>query len=112
MKKWEDFESEMTEFLQQMLKDYDVLVKQYGGSDSTVSDIEITINSNGKKFYVETKMPISQTSQFVVEIKDNKFVYGGKNHDKMQKAVQYSGSSIDVDMSAPGGGHLRPGKRG
>ncbi len=93
MKKWEDFESEMTEFLQQMLKDYDVLVKQYGGSDSTVSDIEITINSNGKKFYVETKMPISQTSQFVVEIKDNKFVYGGKNKYESNK---YSEEIINI----------------
>lgn len=69
MKKWENFENEMTGYLQHMLKDYDVLVKQYGNADSTIPDIEITINSNNKKFYVETKMPASQTSQFVVEIK-------------------------------------------
>ena len=50
MKKWEDFESEMTGYLQQMLKDYDVLVKQYGSADSTIPDIEITI-----KYYIREK---------------------------------------------------------
>ena len=93
MKKWEDFESEMTGYLQQMLKDYDVLIKQYGSADSTIPDIEITINSNSKKFYIETKMPASQTSQFVVEIKDDKFVYGSKNKFK---ANQYSDEIINI----------------
>lgn len=93
MSKWEDFESEMTWYLQQMLKDYDVLVKQYGKADSTIPDIEITINSNSKKFYVETKMPVSQTSQFVVEIRNNKFVYGSKNRFK---ANQYSDEIINI----------------
>lgn len=93
MKKWEDFESEMTGYLQQMLKDYNVLVKQYGNADSTIPDIEITINSNKKKFYIETKMPASQTSQFVVEIKDNKFVYGNKNKFKSN---QYSEEIINI----------------
>lgn len=79
MKKWENFENEMTDFLQEMLDDYDVMVKQLGNADSTIPDIEITINNNMKKFYVETKMPASQTSQFVVEIKDNSFIYGKKN---------------------------------
>lgn len=93
MSKWEDFESEMTGYLQQMLKDYDVLVEQYGSADSTIPDIEITINSNSKKFYVETKMPASQTSQFVVEIKNNKFVYGSKNKFKSN---QYSDEIINI----------------
>ena len=93
MKKWENFENEMTGYLQHMLKDYDVLVKQYGNADSTIPDIEITIKSNNKKFYVETKMPASQTSQFVVEIKNDKFVYGNKNKFK---ANQYSDEIINI----------------
>ncbi|MDD4548129.1 MAG: hypothetical protein PHI05_05280 [Bacilli bacterium] len=93
MKKWEDFESEMKDYLQEMLKKYDVLVKQFGNADSTIPDIEITINSNNKKFYVETKMPSSQTSQFVVEIKDNKFIYGKKNKFE---ANQYSDEIIKI----------------
>ncbi len=93
MQKWKDFESKMTKYLQQMLRDYDVLIKQCGRADSTIPDIEITINSNSKKFYVEAKMPVSQTSQFVVEIKDNKFVYGSKNKFK---ANQCSDEIINI----------------
>lgn len=93
MKKWKDFEDEMTSYLQQMLNAYDVLIKQYGSADSTIPDIEITMNSNHKKFYVEIKMPVSQTSQFVVEIKDGKFVYGSKNKFKEN---QYSNEIIHI----------------
>ncbi len=82
MKKWEDFENKMTKYLQEMLHEYDVIVKQYGNADSTIPDIEITINSNNKKFYIETKMPASQTSQFVVNIKNDKFIYGNTNKFK------------------------------
>lgn len=93
MKKWENFENEMTNYLQDMLNDYDVMVKQFGNSDSTISDIEITINNNMKKFYVETKMPASQTSQFVVEIKNNKFIYGKNNKFK---GNEYSDEIIKI----------------
>lgn len=82
MKKWENFENEMTKYLQDMLHDYDVVVKQYGNADSTVPDIEITINSSNKRFYIEIKMSASQTSQFVVEIRNNMFVYSNKNRFK------------------------------
>ena len=93
MVKWKDFEDEMTEYLKETLKDYDISVQQYGESDSTIPDIEITINSSKKKFYIETKMPTSQTSQFVVEIINNKFVYGKKNKFKANK---YSDEIINV----------------
>ena len=59
MKKWEDFENEMTGYLQQMVKDYDVLVKRYGNADSTVPDIEINsfmvIKINLKKINILMK---------------------------------------------------------
>ena len=93
MVKWKDFEDEITEYLKETLKDYDISVQQYGESDSTIPDIEITINSSKKKFYIETKMPTSQTSQFVVEIINNKFVYGKKNKFKANK---YSDEIINV----------------
>lgn len=93
MIKWKDFEDEMTEYLKETLKDYDISVQQYGESNSTIPDIEITINSSKKKFYIETKMPTSQTSQFVVEIINNKFVYGKKNKFK---ANIYSDEIINV----------------
>ena len=93
MKQWNDFESEMTNYLQEMLKEYDVLVKQYGNADSTIPDIGITIKSSNKQFYVEIKMPSSQTSQFVVEIINDRFVYGSKNKFKSN---QYAEEIIDV----------------
>ena len=82
MKKWEDFENEVAKYLKDMLNDYNVIVKQYGSANSKIPDIEVNINTNNKKFYIETKMPTSQTSQFVVEIKNNKFIYGRKNKFK------------------------------
>lgn len=91
MSKWKVFENEMTSYLQEMLDNYNTIVKQYGNSDSTVSDIEIF--SNSKKFFVEVKMPVSQTSQFVVEIKDNKFLYGNKNRYASNK---YSDEIIKI----------------
>lgn len=93
MRKWENFENEITNYLKEILQEYNVLVKQYGNSDSTIPDIEITFNKNGNKFYIETKMPASQTSQFVVEIKNNKFVYGNKNRFDSN---QYSDEIIKI----------------
>ena len=84
MSKWKDFENEMTSYLQEMLDNYNTIVKQYGNSDSTVSDIEIF--SNSKKFFVEVKMPVSQSSQFVVEIQDNKYV-SDKYSDEIVKIL-------------------------
>lgn len=79
MREWEKFENDISKYINDALKDYDVIVRQYGNADSTIPDIEIKLNKNNKSFFIETKMPSSQTSQFVVEIKDNMFVYGKKN---------------------------------
>lgn len=62
-----------------MLKDYSIAINKLGASDSTMSDVEIILKNNNKKFYIETKMPSSQTSQFVVDIENDKFIYGAKN---------------------------------
>lgn len=83
MKKWEKFEDEVADYIKEKLYSYDVSVEQYGKENSTVPDILITINKNNKKFYVEIKMPLAQTSQFVVEIKNDKFVYSTKNKFKI-----------------------------
>lgn len=57
----------------------EVEVEKFGENDSTTPDIEIRLNKNGKSFFVETKMPNSQTSQFAVEITNDRFIYGRKN---------------------------------
>ncbi len=79
MRKWEKFENDISKYINDALRNYDVVVHQYGNADSTTPDIEIKLNKNNKSFFIETKMPSSQTSQFVVEIKDNMFVYEKKN---------------------------------
>lgn len=93
MKKWEKFEDEVATYIKEKLYSYDVSVKQYGKENSTVPDILITINKNNKKFYVEIKMPLAQTSQFVVEIKNDKFVYSTKNKFRLNS---YSEEIIKV----------------
>ncbi|MEG1288089.1 MAG: hypothetical protein RSD29_01890 [Bacilli bacterium] len=82
MKSWETFENNIASYLSDMLRDYDLEIKQLGNSDSTTPDIEITLNNKESSFFIETKMPLSQTSQFVVEIKNNKFNYGENNNFK------------------------------
>lgn len=79
MKRWKKFENDVLQYLQEVLQDYDLLIRKYGGEDSTKPDIEIILNSNKEKINIETKMPLSQTSQFVVDIKDNKFKYSSRN---------------------------------
>lgn len=93
MKKWEKFEDEVANYIKEKLYSYGVSVKQYGKENSTVPDILITINKNNKKFYVEIKMPLAQTSQFVVEIKNDKFVYSTKNKFRLNS---YSEEIIKV----------------
>lgn len=80
MSNWKDFEDETSNYLKDMLFDLDVEVVQFGEADSTTPDIEIRLNNKGKSFFVETKMPNSQTSQFVVEIIKDRFIYGRRNH--------------------------------
>ncbi len=80
MSNWKDFEEETSNYLKEMLVDLDVEVEKFGEADSTTPDIEIRLNNSGKSFFVETKMPNSQTSQFVVEIINDRFIYGRKNH--------------------------------
>ena len=85
MKKWENFERDISDYVNDLLRNYDITVRKLGSSDSTIPDIEIVLNKSNKKFFIETKMPLSQTSQFVVEIKNGQFIYGSKNKFKSNK---------------------------
>lgn len=90
---WKEFEKLSVDFLKSNIRNKDISIKHFGNSDSTKSDILVTYNKSGKSFYIETKMPISQTSQFVVELDDNKFVYGKNNTFKTN---EYSEKIIDL----------------
>ncbi len=90
---WKEFEKLSVDFLKSNIRNKDISIKHFGNSDSTKSDILVTYNKSGKSFYIETKMPISQTSQFVVELDDNKFAYGKNNTFKTN---EYSEKIIDL----------------
>lgn len=90
---WKEFEKLSVDFLKSNIRNKDISIKHFGNSDSTKSDILVTFNKSGKSFYIETKMPTSQTSQFVVELDDNKFVYGKNNTFKTN---EYSEKIIEL----------------
>lgn len=90
---WKEFEKLSVDFLKSNIRNKDISIKHFRNSDSTKSDILVTFNKSGKSFYIETKMPISQTSQFVVELDDNKFIYGKNNTFKTN---EYSEIIIDL----------------
>lgn len=90
---WKEFEKLSVDFLKSNIRNKVVNIKHFGNSDSTKSDILVTFNKSGKSFYIETKMPTSQTSQFVVELDDNKFVYGKNNTFKTN---EYSEKIIEL----------------
>ena len=79
MKNWKDFETLNVNYLKDNLINLNVDIEKMGDADSTRTDIQIVLKNNLKKFFIETKMPSSQTSQFVVEIENNRFIYGKKN---------------------------------
>ena len=79
MKNWKDFETLNVNYLKENLVNLNVDIEKMGDADSTRPDIQIVLNNNLKKFFIETKMPSSQTSQFVIEIENNRFIYGKKN---------------------------------
>lgn len=89
MKKWEMFENEIAEWVGNEIQNKNIVVEQLGTSDSTQSDIRV---SNGEKeFFIETKMPKAQTSQFALTVNDDKFAFSDGNRYKNN---QYSKAII------------------
>lgn len=82
MTDWKDFETLNVNYLKNKLNGLDIDIEKMGDADSTRPDIQIVLKNNFKKIYIEIKMPSSQTSQFVVEIEDNRFIYGKNNKFK------------------------------
>ena len=92
MSKWENFEVECTNFLNEQFGKYAKFYHQ-GGSNSTIPDIEVLTNKN-KKFFIEAKQSPAQCGQFVLlpSIKDKKFDYSKLNITKLNS---YSQQIID-----------------
>ncbi|EOA07594.1 Type II restriction modification system endonuclease [Mycoplasma yeatsii 13926] len=82
--KWEQFEEKALEFLKNNFSDPSNFSLE-GKSNSNTSDILYKDRIN--EFYIEVKMPISQSGQFVLnEDKQNKkFIYSDKNRSKLNE---------------------------
>lgn len=99
MKKWEIFESECVEFLNQKYGKY-ASFRHEGGSDSTIPDIFVMTNT-GNSFYIEVKSESAQCGQFVlIPNKINPiFEYSKRNAKQInayaQKIINHINSSFD-----------------
>ncbi len=79
MSVWEKFEIDSTDYLNRVFNKY-AHFDCRGGSNSTVSDIEVMTNS-GRHFYIEAKHCPAQCGQFVLlpNVGEGKFEYSRQN---------------------------------
>ena len=79
MATWENFEIDSTAYLNRVFGAYATFDCQ-GGSDSTISDIEV-VTKTGKRFYIEAKHCPAQCGQFVLlpNVSTRKFEYSRLN---------------------------------
>ena len=85
MSKWEKFEMECTQYLNNNFGKYANFIHQ-GGADSTVPDIFVE-TTTGNKFYIEGKASPAQCGQFVLlpNIENKVFEYSAKNINSINK---------------------------
>lgn len=79
---WKEYEKHVAKKLKEVFDKEIVRIISMGEEDSTKPDIVISASNKEKDFYLEVKMPNSQSSQFVLEILNDKFIYGSKNRYK------------------------------
>ncbi len=78
MKDWEIFEQDCINYLNKKYGKLNLKFISKGGSDSTSADIEVI--KNGKSlFFIESKMPIAQSGQFVLLDSGKEFYYSDLN---------------------------------
>lgn len=79
MAEWEKFETDSTDYLNQVFGEH-ARFDCRGGSDSTVSDIEV-MTISGKRFYIEAKHCPAQCGQFVLlpNVGEGRFEYSRQN---------------------------------
>lgn len=114
MKKWEKFEKDCVDFLNDKFKDYATFVHQ-GGSDWTIPDIEVSPKIGGDSFYIEVKKSPAQCGQFVLlpDVVNKTFVFSDKvkseNNDHAQKIIEHmiqefdKFSKVATDTATDGG---------
>lgn len=77
---WLEHEARCLLFLQNTYGHLGVVFEPLGGHNANETDIKVTL-PNSTSFYVEVKMPESQSGQFVVLDKNNSFIFSEQNHD-------------------------------
>ncbi|MDQ2085144.1 hypothetical protein RBH29_01675 [Herbivorax sp. ANBcel31] len=86
MEKWRAFENSCVDFLNCTYGSSDLKFIGTGQSDSTNSDIKVV--KNGKSlFNIESKMPKSQSGQFVLLNNDYKFIFSTKNKSNKNEFI-------------------------
>jgi len=78
MKKWEEFEKKILDYLKLNYEKSNIKFYAKGGSDSTIPDIKVSIKDK-KDFFLEAKMSNAQSGQFVLLKTDSQFIYSDKN---------------------------------
>lgn len=82
---WRDFEDACYNYLNKNHKflNHDLTLVQKGKSNSNEPDISAYDICCDTNFYIECKMPTSQSSQFVIEINNDKYIYSKTNKSKI-----------------------------
>lgn len=97
IKKWEIFEDNCFEYL---IDNYsDCNFEKEGQSNSQCSDIKVLVDKKNN-FNIEAKMQSSQTSQFTLNIENEKFKYSelnkNKNNEYSKKIIRYLNTNYDT----------------
>jgi len=88
MKKWEKFESDCVEYLNNNYGNNDLKFLKNGGSNSTKSDIDAFYKGQ-YVFSIEVKSYKAQSGQFVVDVQNNQFVEGESNKNKNSNNIHF-----------------------
>lgn len=86
---WAKLETEVAEWLNNKVSDPNVSFQQCGGSDSTVSDIQIMVNNKPTGKFIEVKSANAQAGQFVLfpNTATRTFEYSTKNHSDYNNPI-------------------------
>lgn len=86
---WAKLEAEVTEWLNSENSDPNVSFQQCGGSDSTVSDIQIMVDNKPTGKFIEVKSANAQAGQFVLfpNMTTRTFEYSTKNHSDYNNPI-------------------------
>jgi hypothetical protein len=87
MEKWEIFENDCVNVLNKNFSKYDVIFEGAGKSDSTQSDIKV-LKNNELLFFIECKMDIAQSGQFVLLPTERQFIYSPRNKSELNTFSQ------------------------